>query len=245
MGTAIVSSESTTPEKKSTAICEHIKDNGLRCGSPALRGRHFCYFHSRAHNPTGRFGRRNYRVAVPEVGESLIIALTHVMQALATGDVPPKTANAMLYALSLAGGFQRAKTSLSSSDIAGMATEISPSMEEALGSLSGPSVAFVEEVTDGHVLYPELRPPQPAKPALTDFQLDRLCRHLMTDEEIGEIRETLGDGARNPDYPEASRRITAHWDAVGTLEDHGLRFDDPYNQRDLLIRRAKVRAQFA
>jgi hypothetical protein len=26
-------------------ICEHIKKNGIRCGSPALRGRCFCHFH--------------------------------------------------------------------------------------------------------------------------------------------------------------------------------------------------------
>ncbi len=25
--------------------CEHIKVNGLRCGSPSLRGRKYCYFH--------------------------------------------------------------------------------------------------------------------------------------------------------------------------------------------------------
>jgi hypothetical protein len=27
--------------------CQHIKKNGIRCGSPALRGRSFCYFHTR------------------------------------------------------------------------------------------------------------------------------------------------------------------------------------------------------
>jgi len=31
------------------AICEHIKLGGGRCGSPALRGEHFCYFHAGAH----------------------------------------------------------------------------------------------------------------------------------------------------------------------------------------------------
>jgi len=29
------------------ARCEHIKTNGTQCGSPALRGKHFCYFHKR------------------------------------------------------------------------------------------------------------------------------------------------------------------------------------------------------
>lgn len=28
-------------------ICEHIKDDGARCGSPALRGQTLCYYHDR------------------------------------------------------------------------------------------------------------------------------------------------------------------------------------------------------
>lgn len=31
------------------AICEHVKLRGGRCGSPALRGQHYCYFHVGAH----------------------------------------------------------------------------------------------------------------------------------------------------------------------------------------------------
>jgi hypothetical protein len=31
------------------AICEHAKLSGGRCGSPALRGQHYCYFHAGAH----------------------------------------------------------------------------------------------------------------------------------------------------------------------------------------------------
>lgn len=30
-------------------ICEHVKVGGGRCGSPALRGQHYCYFHAPAH----------------------------------------------------------------------------------------------------------------------------------------------------------------------------------------------------
>src|ERR1700730_1578610 len=32
---------------KNTRIWTHIKVNGVRCGSPALRGEVFCYFHQR------------------------------------------------------------------------------------------------------------------------------------------------------------------------------------------------------
>jgi hypothetical protein len=32
---------------RNTGVCTHIKVNGVRCGSPALRGEVFCYFHQR------------------------------------------------------------------------------------------------------------------------------------------------------------------------------------------------------
>ena len=35
---------SRTSESSSYPICEHIKPDGRRCGSPALRGAHFCFY---------------------------------------------------------------------------------------------------------------------------------------------------------------------------------------------------------
>src|SRR5271166_6951666 len=34
-------------QNKNTRTCTHIKVNGVPCGSPALRGEAFCYFHQR------------------------------------------------------------------------------------------------------------------------------------------------------------------------------------------------------
>ena len=33
----------------SITICHHVKLGGGRCGSPAMRRRHYCYFHASAH----------------------------------------------------------------------------------------------------------------------------------------------------------------------------------------------------
>ena len=71
------------------AICEHIKDNGRRCGTPAIRGRHFCYYHSRAHTPSPGIGARNYRPTLPETIESLQLIIRQVTEALgAQREVP-------------------------------------------------------------------------------------------------------------------------------------------------------------
>ena len=35
------------PLNKNIRVCTHIKVNGVPCGSPALRGEIFCYFHQR------------------------------------------------------------------------------------------------------------------------------------------------------------------------------------------------------
>ena len=35
------------PVHSNVRICTHIKVTGVRCGSPALRGEQFCYFHKR------------------------------------------------------------------------------------------------------------------------------------------------------------------------------------------------------
>src|ERR1700733_7939522 len=35
------------PVHPNVKVCTHIKVTGVRCGSPALRGEEFCYFHQR------------------------------------------------------------------------------------------------------------------------------------------------------------------------------------------------------
>ena len=82
-------------------ICEHIKDNGFRCGTPAIRGRHFCYYHSRAHAPSG-LGTRRYRAPIPETIESLQLTLLHITEALGSNTINEKLAGKLLYSVQLA-----------------------------------------------------------------------------------------------------------------------------------------------
>jgi hypothetical protein len=137
---AKVTSETQTgnPRGAIVAICEHIKDDGHRCGTPAIRGRHFCYFHSRAHQPAARIGDRYYRSSLPETVESLQIAVAEVLQALGRDDIAPKKAGSMLYGIHIATRIlhMSQKTAKSTNPVV---TEVPAAMEEVL-CVTSPSI---------------------------------------------------------------------------------------------------------
>ena len=106
--------------------CEHIKSNGEFCGSPALRGRHYCYFHlthigrrlraerSRAHlagvareyglNPEAAEAASEMALELPalEDANSIQIALMQVIDAILHNQLDNKRAGLVLYALQTA-----------------------------------------------------------------------------------------------------------------------------------------------
>jgi len=220
--TAVMAAPATTTNVSPAAqpaitVCEHIKDNGIRCGSPAIRGRHFCYFHSRAHHPVGRFGHRNYRSPVADTVESLQVAMTHVMQALSTGDVPPKQANSMLFAINLATNLLRVPKPQSESEKSVVVTEIPQAMQEFLSPAPEPEHEPSSE--------------SPAPREVSEATFNRLTSHLMTPDQITEIRPALLDGENNPGYAAASRLISAHYDAARKLNELGITRQNPRLQK--------------
>ena len=48
----------------SIRLCRHLKEDGALCGSPALRGQSFCYFHHRDQNHHLAFARDRRRAEV-------------------------------------------------------------------------------------------------------------------------------------------------------------------------------------
>ena len=89
--------------------CEHIKINGTQCGSPALRRNHFCYFHKRYRETRivlnanrARRNRAALDLPVLEDANSIQVSLMQVMRLILSGQVDPKTAGLLLYALQTA-----------------------------------------------------------------------------------------------------------------------------------------------
>ena len=94
-------------------ICRHIKTNGLQCHAPSLNQAQYCYFHTRLHQRHANFrhtpATRGYLIpgqhielTALEDRESVQIALSVVINALATGNLETKRATALLYGLQLA-----------------------------------------------------------------------------------------------------------------------------------------------
>jgi len=87
--------------------CQHIKVNGIQCGSPAKRNEKYCYFHEEA-----RVGWRQINMNVTDYGiinlptledpNSIQLGLAEVMRLLVTQQIDHRTASLLLRALRIA-----------------------------------------------------------------------------------------------------------------------------------------------
>jgi hypothetical protein len=89
--------------------CQHVKVNGVQCGSPALRRRQRCYFHDRMTDGKNRFvaassvkPRPLFSMCLLEDANAVQVALMQVLTMLGSGQIDPKTAGLMLYGLQTA-----------------------------------------------------------------------------------------------------------------------------------------------
>ncbi|HEX4649942.1 MAG TPA: hypothetical protein VH250_00425 [Granulicella sp.] len=95
------------------ALCRQIKTNGLRCKAPAMTEAPYCYFHSRLNERHSNFrhtaASRGYlipgqhiQLTALEDREAVQVALSQVINALATGQLDTRRATTLLYGLQLA-----------------------------------------------------------------------------------------------------------------------------------------------
>ncbi len=91
------------PKRPNVRNCTHIKVTGQRCGSPALRGEFFCYFHTRViKGVQQRVDMQLHSMALLEDCESIQLSLMHVVDGLVKGTLDPTRARLIIQALRIA-----------------------------------------------------------------------------------------------------------------------------------------------
>jgi hypothetical protein len=73
------------PAQSKVKICMHIKVTGVRCGSPALRGEQFCYFHQRMIRTVKGPDSRVHHAAMLEDEEAIQASIMEVVNSLIRG----------------------------------------------------------------------------------------------------------------------------------------------------------------
>ena len=82
-------------------LCQHSKQDGNTCASPALAGQTLCYFHSRDRAPQQH---TDATLELPELTDraAILTALSQLLQSVALNQIDTKRANLLLRGLSLA-----------------------------------------------------------------------------------------------------------------------------------------------
>jgi len=91
------------PPHPNVRNCTHIKVTGQRCGSPALRGEFFCYFHTRViKGVQQRVDMQLHSMALLEDCESIQLSIMHVVDGLLKGTLDATRARLIIQALRIA-----------------------------------------------------------------------------------------------------------------------------------------------
>jgi hypothetical protein len=176
--------------------CTHIKTNGTQCGSPALRGRRFCFFHKNWRGQRIQLDAKlpavpaTFTLPVLEDANSVQIALMQVIHLLLSGRIDSKTAGLLLYAL------QTASLNLKQTDLEPRAHErvvIDPSSvnETALGENAWDEQDFQDEDAE------EDEDDETGADDANDDGID--CNEASNEEEDSEEEDSEEDDDGRPD----------------------------------------------
>ena len=85
-------------------LCRHIKTDGKRCQSPALRESAYCYFHSRVHTMAKAKSSNWDDIKLPllEDSASIQVAISQIVSGLLSSRLDARRTGLLLYALQIA-----------------------------------------------------------------------------------------------------------------------------------------------
>jgi len=178
--------------------CQHVRMNGRRCGSPALRGENYCYFHDTIENPSG-----SYSLPFPEDATSLQYGVMMVIRMLISGHVEIKRCWALLYSLQIASAnlrafaAERAEREVLTSGKTACQPQAAGDQESG-GDLNPQSLAGVlTRLLNANGFNEE----PPRIDTSEDSPLDRKCPATALPESGGKVRRERVGGVPRPPLP--------------------------------------------
>ena len=67
--------------------CSHIKDDGVRCGSPAMKKHMFCFYHTRLYQHAVLPGDEDYRMPLLDSPQSIHLMAVHMLRSYLAGAI--------------------------------------------------------------------------------------------------------------------------------------------------------------
>jgi len=67
--------------------CSHIKDDGVRCGSPAMKKHMFCFYHTRLYQHAVLPGDEDYRMPLLDSPQSIHLMAVHILRSYLAGAI--------------------------------------------------------------------------------------------------------------------------------------------------------------
>ncbi|HUI83008.1 MAG TPA: hypothetical protein VL240_02225 [Candidatus Binatia bacterium] len=177
--------------------CQHVKENGTFCSSGALKGRKYCYFHSRLRArrlamAQAQSQRKPWRLELPPLEDmhAVQMAIIQVVEALAARAVDERRAGLMLY------GLQQAASNIRAVHAWLMPSrfELDPDDELRAASYPGLEAEFgLPEKVDLDAAPEEVFPPATRMGYMSQAEFDRLVAAMR--EAAAAPGPTAGDGA--------------------------------------------------
>ena len=84
--------------------CRHVMTSGKKCEAPALKGEHYCYYHTRLHIAANKKISPQDSIEIPVMEDrySLQLVLAQVLKHLVNNNIDRQRAGLLLYGLQIA-----------------------------------------------------------------------------------------------------------------------------------------------
>ncbi len=160
-------------DPKRRYLCRHVFSEGRRCGSPALRGQHLCFYHHSARQQPAAASGHAAVFTMPAIDDraGIQLAIYSIMARIAAAEIDSKRAGLLLYGLQIASANLPRRAATVPADAT---AQPEPLVEQISHHTEYGLLAPVQELpeapqqhTDAEQTQPSAQPPSPTEPTQT------------------------------------------------------------------------------